>query len=115
MPMAPSARNGSAESGAPGSPGVGIPVATSPTVLTPYSASGTSVPRRIPSTSTISGPGIRRAITRRMRMIAREIRPMASVYLLVSESEPASWTSCSGSVPLTPATPRSFGIWPTMM
>ena len=86
---------------------------TSPTTLTPLSCRWSTGTATSPSTSAISGPGIRLEIRRRTRISTSDTRPIASVYGSVFGISATSWRSWSGTEPLTDGTPSSLGSCPT--
>ncbi len=114
-PAAPSASAGSVASGTPGRPGLPIPVATSPTMLTPYVESPSAVDAAIPTTSTMSAPGMRGEMTRSRKIAASETSPTPSVYGSVSPIPAMIPWTWSGTDPDVDGIPRILGIWPTMI
>ena len=86
---------------------------TSPTTLTPFACRSSTGTATSPSTSAISGPGIRLEIRRRTRISTSDTRPIASVYGSVFGISATSWRSWSGTEPLTDGTPSSLGSCPT--
>ena len=79
MPDAPRISTGIEAIGGIGSPMEGRPVATAPTTLTPLSCRLRTGTATSPSTSAISGPGIRLEITRSTTISTSDTRPIASV------------------------------------